>query len=330
MARSQPTPQTGTGESAGRGADAAPGAASAVAVLAGRGPTRAGELIGFLSARAVPGLESVTGGVFRRHLPGGVVELTATPGSDHLELRYRPRPGRPWPDHDEFGRIVALVRRVADLDTDLTPIAGHLGADAVLGPRVAAAGVGRRPGAFDPFELAVRAVVGQQVSVAAARTLLGRLVRTVTAGGPGDDPGPGWSVSAFPGPDAVAAADLDQLGMPARRRATIVALARGVADGRVDLTTDDPDRLRHQLLAVPGIGPWTAGYVALRLGPDGDGWPSGDLVLRQSLGLGARELERHSQHWRPWRAYAALVLWRTATVPTPATPASPASPAVEP
>lgn len=300
--------------------------------LASRGPARAGPLIGFLAARAIPGLEEADGTAFRRNLPGGGrLELRAAPDPDarwlSLHLHHpgtgtggsRPAPRQraasgPAIDDDD---VVRAVRRVADLDTDLDPVSAHLATDPELAERLAAVGPARLPGTFDPFELAIRAVVGQQVTVAAARTLLGRLVTLVATGGeagPADVAG----VAAFPTAAAVADAPLDGLGMPASRRNTIRELARAVAGERVALGPDaDPDELTRQLVALPGIGPWTAGYVTMRVVAHGDGWPTGDLVLRQSLGLPAAVLERRAQAWRPWRSYAALLLWRTAPPPQP-------------
>lgn len=300
--------------------------------LTSRGPARAGPLIDFLAARAIPGLERAEGGVYRRNLAGGGwLELQAAPDPEARWLSVRlHRPGdqnspagKPAGEQPVGGdpasddEMVRAVRRVADLDTDLEPVTAHLATDPELAERLAAVGPARLPGTFDPFELAIRAVVGQQVTVAAARTLLGRLVALVAtdgAAGPAD----AVDVAAFPTAAAVADAPLDGLGMPASRRTTIRELARAVAEDRVALGPDaDPDRLTRQLVALPGIGPWTAGYVTMRVVADGDGWPTGDLVLRQSLGLPAAVLERRAQAWRPWRSYAALLLWRTAPPPQP-------------
>ncbi len=298
--------------------------------LTSRGPARAGPLIDFLATRAIPGLEAAEGTAFRRNLAGGGwLELRAAPDPEARWLSLRlhrpddpvpddpvpddPVPDDPVPDDD----VVRAVRRVADLDTDLEPVVAHLATDPELAVRLAAVGPARLPGTFDPFELAVRAVVGQQVTVAAARTLLGRLVALVASEG---EAGPAdvVDVAAFPSAAAVAGAPLDGLGMPASRRTTIRELARAVAEGRVALGPEaDPGELTRQLVALPGIGPWTAGYVTMRVVGHGDGWPAGDLVLRQSLGLPAAHLERRAQAWRPWRSYAALLLWRTAPPPQP-------------
>ncbi len=278
--------------------------------LTSRGPARAGPLIDFLATRAIPGLERAEGGAFHRNLPdGGWLELRAAPDPDARWLSLRLAGG----DHG----VVRAVQRVADLDTDLEPVTAHLATDPELAERLALVGPSRLPGTFDPFELAVRAVVGQQVTVAAARTLLGRLVALVATDGLAG-PADVVDVPAFPTAAAVADSPLDGLGMPAARRETIRQLARAVAEGRVGLGPDaDPDELTRQLVALPGIGPWTAGYVTMRVVGHGDGWPTGDLVLRQSLGLPAAHLERRAQAWRPWRSYAALLLWRTAPPPQP-------------
>lgn len=278
--------------------------------LLANGTARWAGLEKFFAMRAIPGLESVTEHGFRRNMPGGWVELLGHPADTELRVRYQ------LDDPDRVPELLATVRQVTDLDTDLAPIEADLAADPVLARRLAQRPLGRRPGAFDRFEVAVRAVVGQQVSVAGARTLLGRLVAeaasvadamTSTA-----EPLTGSSrFDRFPPPELIAEAPLE-LGMPKRRRDTIRALATAVADRRVTL---DPaagtDTVTEQLLAIAGIGPWTAGYVAMRCLDDPDAWPVGDLGLRRSLGTDAAELERRAERWRPWRAYAALLLWQT-------------------
>ncbi len=290
----------------------------------------------FFAARAIPGLEEATDDGFRRHLgptgstTGGVGDPAASTDEGWLELRA---PGDDaltlsvsLPDLSILADLLPIVRRVADLDTDLEPIEEHLRTDPELARRLDRVPLGRLPGPFDPFEVAVRAVVGQQVSVAGARTLLGRLLALVSA------TSPEIGATGFPTPDAVAATDLTELGMPQRRKDTITTVARAVADGAVDLGPNaDSEEVATQLLALPGIGPWTAGYIAMRALGDPDGWPAADLVLCQSLGVTKQELADRSAAWRPWRAYAALVLWHTAhdTPTEPTTPSEASSPTTE-
>jgi AraC family transcriptional regulator of adaptative response / DNA-3-methyladenine glycosylase II len=257
-----------------------------------RRPYDAAALLEFLAARAVPGVETVDGTGYRRVVPGGVITLT--PAGDHVALRAE------LADTRRLAWIVARCRRLFDLDADPDAIAATLGATA-LRPLVERRPGLRVPGAFDGFELAVRAVVGQQVSVAGARTLLGRLVARAgerTADG-----------CLFPAAERLADADLGGLGLTERRVRTLRALAERVARGEIDLDgAQDPAEVIARLLAVPGIGPWTAGYIAMRALRDPDAWPDGDLGLRRAmrrLGIGDDEIGR----WRPWRAYAAQYLW---------------------
>lgn len=280
-----------------------PEATSVTLQLPARGELGWASLHRFLATRAIPGVEEVApDGGFRRQVGGGQVELAAGPDPTTLTLRCA------LDDLGPLAELVPLIRRVADLDTDLDAVADHLAGDPVLASRLEQVPLGRLPGAFDPFEVGIRAVVGQQISVAGARTLLGRLV-ALTGVGP----------SGFPTPEQVAAADLDELGMPARRRQTIQTLARAVADGDVRLGPHvDPDEASQCLQSIAGIGPWTAGYITMRALGHPDGWPPNDLGLRRSLGVTDPELEARAQAWRPWRAYAALLLWQTdPTQPTP-------------
>lgn len=184
-----------------------------------------------------------------------------------------------------YGTVDAArrARRLFDLDADPAAIAAVLGRAPLLGPLLRRKPGIRVPGAWDPFELAVRAIVGQQVSVAGARTLLGRIA----------------SEHGF-APERLADAEIG--GMPRRRAETIRLLARAVAAKEIVLGRDDLTRL-------PGIGPWTANYIAMRLG-DPDAFPAGDLILRRHAGdLSERELLRRAEAWRPFRAYAAMLLW---------------------
>jgi AraC family transcriptional regulator of adaptative response / DNA-3-methyladenine glycosylase II len=197
-------------------------------------------------------------------------------------------------------------------------VAAVLGADPALEPAVERRPGLRVPGAYDGFELAVRALLGQQVTVRGASTLAGRLV--ALAGTPLDQP-VGGLTTAFPTPAAVAEADLSTLGVPGRRAEALRALAEAVASGAVRLDGyDDPAETRAALLALPGIGPWTVEYLALRALRDPDAFPAGDLGLRRSaaaLGIPSTEagLRRHAERWRPWRAYAAVHLWTSTADP---------------
>ncbi|MFI6293120.1 DNA-3-methyladenine glycosylase 2 family protein [Nonomuraea sp. NPDC050790] len=243
-------------------------------------------IFAFLASRAIPGLESVDGLTYTRLVPGGTLTLSPGPGVFHLDVQLD--------DTRQLARVVARCRRLLDLDADPDAIAAALGATS-LEPLVAARPGLRVPGTFDGFELAVRAVVGQQISVAGARTLLGRIV---ARHGP-----------LFPDATVLAEADLDGLGFTTRRMATMKDLAERVADGRIDLDGgQEPAHAVAELLKVPGIGPWTAAYIGLRALRDPDAWPTGDLVLNKrmaALGIPADHIDR----WRPWRAYAALHLW---------------------
>jgi len=260
-----------------------------------REPYDGATLIRFLGARAIPGLEQVDGASYRRAVSGGTITLTPEPGHVRLEARID--------DTRQLAWIVARCRRLLDLDADPEAISAALG-ETSLAPLVATRPGLRVPGAWDGFEVAVRAVIGQQISVAGARTLLGRL--TARAGSPTGAEG---LTHLFPTAAQLAEADLTGLGLTGRRMTTLKALATGVADGEIDLDgAQEPGQAVASLLKIPGIGPWTSGYVALRALRDPDAWPGGDLGLRRAMAcLGIPE--NHIERWRPWRAYAALHLW---------------------
>jgi AraC family transcriptional regulator of adaptative response / DNA-3-methyladenine glycosylase II len=205
--------------------------------------------------------------------------------------------------------VLARVRHAFDLACDPAPIATRLGTLAARRPGL------RVPGSCDGFELAVRAVVGQQVSVAAARTLLGRLVRAF--GAPVAYPDAEGLTHAFPRADALAAQaieDLRAVGLTAARARTLQKLAEVVASGALSLEVGgDVERTRAALEAIPGIGPWTSGYIAMRALGWPDAFPDNDLVVMRAMGetRAARAIAR-SEAWRPWRAYAVMHMWRAA------------------
>jgi DNA-3-methyladenine glycosylase II len=186
------------------------------------------------------------------------------------------------------------VERMFDSGHNPADAARVLGRCEVMRPRLAALAGLRVPGCWEPFELAVRVVVGQQVSVQAAHTMMGRVAELA----------PGFA------PAALAEADLTSLGMPGRRKATLQALARAAAAGELFREGAGWPETAAGLATVPGIGPWTLGYLAIRLGRDADAFPASDLGLLRAAGVKApRELERLAERWRPFRAYAAMYLW---------------------
>jgi AraC family transcriptional regulator of adaptative response / DNA-3-methyladenine glycosylase II len=259
-------------------------------------------LLAFLAGRAIPGVEEVHGRVYRRTARigphAGVVE--AELGGDQVELRIDPALAR------VVAQVVARIRAVLDVDARPDRIVDRLGGDPALGERVRARPGLRVPGAFDPFELAVRAVLGQQVSVRAATTLSGRLVERF--GSPLEDR------RLFPSAAELAAVPVDDLrgiGLPEARARTIASLARAVAEDRVDLQPDaDPASTVAALVELPGIGPWTAQYVAMRALRWPDAFPAGDLAVKKALGAtSAKQAEALAERWRPWRAYAVMHLW---------------------
>jgi AraC family transcriptional regulator of adaptative response / DNA-3-methyladenine glycosylase II len=274
-----------------------------------RRPLAAGPLVEFLAARAVPGVEAVVGGVYHRSLSlprgQGVVGLADDPAIGAVRATFSLQ------DLADLGPAVSRCRRLLDLDADPEAVDRDLRADPVLGPLVDRVPGRRVPGTVDGPELAVRAVLGQQVSVAGARTLLGRLV--AGAGVALAQPA-GPVTHLFPGPEALAGA-VGRLGVPASRRAALVELAGALADGRVTLEPDaDRERTLDGLRALPGIGRWTAAYVALRALSDPDAFLPTDLGVRRALtALGGdgrpAAVERTAEGWRPWRSYAVLHLW---------------------
>ncbi|QMV24252.1 helix-turn-helix domain-containing protein [Streptomyces sp. SCUT-3] len=281
--------------------------------LTHRRPYAAGPVLDFLALRTVPGVEESDAGTYRRtlRLPRGtaLVELVPRPEDGWVTARMR------LDDLRDLAVAVQRCRRLLDLDADPQGVDEALGADPLLAPLVAARPGLRVPGHVDGFELAVRAVLGQQVTVKGARTLAGRLVERL--GKPLDAPA-GTLTRLFPAAEAVAADDLEGIGLTGARARALRALAGAVADGRLVLDPGaDREEAARGLLALPGVGPWTASYVAMRALGDPDAMPLGDLVLRKSLGaLGAPDtaaaLAAAAERWRPWRAYAAGHLWALA------------------
>ncbi|MGZ4670456.1 MAG: AlkA N-terminal domain-containing protein [Blastococcus sp.] len=280
--------------------------------LAARAPYDAAEVLLFLGTHAVPGLEEWDGTTFSRvlDLPHGpaVVQLSPSPdGGPAVTALLRLTELR------DLAAAVTRCRRMLDLDADPAAVDDVLGADPALAGLVAGAPGRRVPTSPDADELAVRAVLGQQVSVAGARTLTARVV--TAAGTPLPEP-VGTLTHAFPRAAALADADLTAVGLTGARRRTVHGLAAALAGGSIALDAGaDREEAGRALLAVPGVGPWTAALVALRGLADPDVWLPGDLALRRSLAtLGSTDTDAATR-WRPWRSYAVMHLWALA-VPT--------------
>ncbi|WP_437303945.1 AlkA N-terminal domain-containing protein [Sorangium sp. So ce388] len=279
-----------------------------------RPPLDWGALAGFLGARAIPGVESAGPGVYRRTVRAagghGVVEVRPVPGEPYLLARLR------LPGTEGLIHCAERLRRLFDLGADPDAIAAHLGADPRLAPWVAAMPGVRVPGAWDGFELAVRAILGQQVSVRAATQLAGRLVARhgeplSLRGGLLPEDADGALSFVFPAPEVLAAADLTDLGLPRARAAAISSLAARVAGGEVALDASRGlEETVRALAGLPGIGEWTAHYIAMRALREPDAFPATDLGLRRALGgISGAGLLAMAEAWRPWRAYAAMLLW---------------------
>jgi DNA-3-methyladenine glycosylase II len=261
--------------------------------------------------RAVPGLECLTPDNYSRSfsLAGATGWLRVTPLSGQNALELRCSSAAPI----ALEALQQRVRRMFDLDAEPQAIAAHLSGDALLAPLLQRNPGLRLPVAFDPFEQAVRAIVGQQVTVKAAVTLVGRLVQRL--GTPLNLPGCPGVAALFPSPQAIATADLAGIGMPGKRVQSLQQFAARIADGSLQLNLDDGSAaLIERLCALPGIGPWTAEYIALRAFGEADAFPASDLgLLKAPLwgagGIDARRLKARAEAWRPWRAYAAAHLW---------------------
>jgi AraC family transcriptional regulator of adaptative response / DNA-3-methyladenine glycosylase II len=261
-------------------------------------------LLGFLAPRAIPGVGVVDGESYRRsieiHGKRGQIEVRRVASA--LELRIE------FPDARELMTIIERVRRLFDLRADPAEIGARLASDPLLAERLKSRPGLRVPGAWDGFELAVRAILGQQVSVKGATTLSGRLAQTF---GERIEFGDGLT-HLFPGPARLAEADCSKIGLPGARAEAIRRLAAAVAQG--DLVFGGvvhPAKFLEQFKKLPGIGEWTAQYVAMRALGEPDAFPSGDLGLVRAAGVGdAKQLEQHAEKWRPWRAYAAMHLWQ--------------------
>lgn len=272
-------------------------------------------ILSFLHGRALPGVEAVDDTSYLRVIgpaeAPGWLRVSAGPGGEHaLKLELHGVPSA------QLLEIVNRLRRMFDLDADPQAIADALSVDPRLRPLLRHSPGLRLPSGWDGFEMAVRAVLGQQISVTAARTLSARLARRFGQVLPAGFP-PGLQ-HLFPSADALADADLAAIGLTRARADTVRTVGRAVLDGRVDFKPERTlDEFIARWVALPGIGPWTAHYIAMRALGHPDAFPADDLVLRRAItgngtALSPKALGTRAEAWRPWRAYAVLHLWRDA------------------
>ncbi|MFE0253952.1 AlkA N-terminal domain-containing protein [Streptomyces sp. NPDC059010] len=299
-----------------RSAPGTPGGATGALTLRlpFRAPLNPDNLFGHLAATAVPGVEEWRDGAYRRTLrmPYGHGIVSLTPQPDHIACRLT------LSDLRDLTVAISRCRRMLDLDADPVAIDDQLRTDPMLAPLVDKAPGRRVPRTVDEAEFAVRAVLGQQVSTAAARTHAARLV---TAHGERVDDPEGGLTHLFPAPAALASVDPESLAMPRTRRTTFTTLVRQLADDEVWLGPDsDWPETRARLLSLPGFGPWTVDVIAMRALGDPDAFLPTDLGIRraaQELGLPSTPaaLTARAAAWRPWRAYAVQYLWATDSHP---------------
>ncbi|MDQ6884544.1 MAG: helix-turn-helix domain-containing protein [Candidatus Dormibacteraeota bacterium] len=271
-------------------------------------------LLSWLGTRAIPGVAETDGAAYRRtlRLPGGAAIVELEPVDGHIRCTMQ------LETITDLAAAVLRCRRLLDLDADPTSVCDVLSTDRCLGPLVRRNPGLRAPGTVDGTELAMQAILGQQVSLAAARTLSARLV---TAKGELIKIAHPTLTHLFPTAAAIADADLPRLGMPASRRSTLAALAQAVVDG--DLALDpgaDRTEVSQRLTALPGIGQWTAGYIVMRALGDPDTFLPTDLGIRKAgamLGLGndPKTIAARAAAWSPWRTYATHHLWASLASP---------------
>ena len=281
--------------------------------LAYRPPYDWDAMLSFLSLRAIPDVEIVSGNSYRRSIAiGGDVGVIRVAPADRNRVSVSVR----FPDLAALPQIIARVRRVFDLAADPDRIGAHLAQDPMLAPLVSARPGLRVPGAWDGFELAVRAIFGQQITVPAATKLLGRLVLAHGAPLPAAMKDSEGVSHLFPSPARLAGADIAALGMPNACAMAVTSLARAIgADPSMFSRSASLEETIAKLRSLPGIGEWTAQYIAMRELREPDAFPAADIGLLRAMAAadGARpspaELLARAERWRPWRAYAALHLW---------------------
>jgi len=283
--------------------------------LAVRQPFHVEGLLDFLGGRLIAGVERIDGRTYARvlRLPHGLGAVQLTLHDDHVACELE------LADLRDTAVAVQRCRRLLDLDADPLAIDEVLSDDPLLAPLVAAAPGLRLPSQVDGFEVAVRAIVGQQVSVAGARTILGRFAQAYGTPVTFDLAASHGLTHAFATPEALAEADDTGLSMPRSRARALIGVAQAVADGKIELDPGaDRDAVRADLVALPDIGPWTADYICMRALAHPDVMLETDLIIRRMLERHGVEPER-TERWKPWRSYAAMHLWR-ASVDVEGTP----------
>ncbi|HKF55022.1 MAG TPA: DNA-3-methyladenine glycosylase [Blastocatellia bacterium] len=268
-------------------------------------------IIRFLQPRAIPGLETVNSQSYKRAFrigsTRGLLEVRPSVEEHCLDLTLPPGP------RSDLDRITASVARLFDCNADPMPIYGHLSRQTLLTSIVALDPGIRVPGAFDGFEIAVRAVLGQQITVRAATTMSGRLVACY--GSPLEESESGEIARLFPASEVLVRADLTRIGLTRAKARAIAGLAEAhLSEPALFEPSSDPAASIARLMEIPGVGQWTAQYIAMRALKHPDGFPASDLGLRRAVSGGgnlvsSEELEEQSSAWRPWRAYAAMHLW---------------------
>jgi len=267
-------------------------------------PLDVGATMAFLGRRAIRGVEFYAAGSYTRTIraPGGPARIGLCAAEDGVACSVE------LTDRADLAIVISRARRLLDLDADLSAIHARLGADPALGPLLAARPGLCSPGAADGFEMAIRAVVGQQISVSGAHTILGRI-----AAEHGSRAFDGQGGQLFPDPTTLAVIDPASLPMPRSRARTVLAIAEACASGELRLDPHaDREREHAALLALPGIGPWTAGYIRMRALGDRDVLLATDLGVRRSADRLGIDLTRARSQWSPWRSYATHHLWAAA------------------
>ncbi|MDT4928016.1 MAG: AraC family transcriptional regulator [Pseudonocardiales bacterium] len=286
---------------AARRTPSAPDAGVVTLRLPYREPMTLSTMLDFLGAHAVPGLQHYEGGVFTRVIPapGGPALVSLSAGDGAVLCRVRLH------DTRDLVTVVSRVRRLLDLDADPVAVDTVLGADPALAPLVRKRAGLRAPGTVDGFETAVGTVVGQQISVSGARTVLGRIAAEHGQRAFADEP---WLL--FPTPDVLAAVDPATLPMPRARGRSVQAIAAAFAGGAIELDpSSDRDEIRAALLTLPGVGPWTADYLCMRAVAHPDVLLASDLVVRRAAADLGIDLADGRPAWGPWRTYANYHLW---------------------